>query len=144
MDQNREDMRKKLEEARQHFAKELHNDQVTVEREKLKRNRKAAGGVATHRQAWSDFEATDWASSGPITLVRDAHPHACRLACLACLPARWSAHSCGHVRWDVLMAIDSIGPSHRLIFHSRTSTTLSVWGATPPLRNGRLHIAKRP
>ena len=66
MGQNREDMRKKLEEARQHFAKELHNDQVSVERAKLKRTRKVASGVAAHRQAWVDFEATDWSSSGPI------------------------------------------------------------------------------
>ena len=64
--QNREDMRQKLEEARQHFAKELHNDQVSVEREKLKRTRKVASGVAANHQAWVDFEATDWASSAPI------------------------------------------------------------------------------
>jgi hypothetical protein len=70
MDQNREDMRKKLQEARDHFAKELHSDQVTMEREKLRRNRKMAGSWATHRQAWSEFEATDWESSGPIRLVR--------------------------------------------------------------------------
>ncbi len=73
MDQNREDMRKKLQQARDHFAKELHNDQITTEREKLRRNRKMAGSLATHRQAWADFEATDWGSSGPIRLVRRSY-----------------------------------------------------------------------
>ena len=69
MDQNREDMRKKLQEARDHFAKELHDNQVTMQREKLRQNRKVAGSLASHRQAWLDFEATDWGSTGPIKLV---------------------------------------------------------------------------
>lgn len=98
MDQNREDMRKKLQEARDHFAKELHNDQVTMEREKLRRSRKMAGSLAIHRQAWSDFEATDWASSGPIRLVRLSYiatlsPAASRCSWLQLLSALLSART---------------------------------------------------
>jgi len=68
-------MRKKLDEARHHFARELHNDQVSIEREKLKRNRRLASGVAAQRQAWAEFEAVDWAArSKKMRLVRLAHP----------------------------------------------------------------------
>ena len=92
MSQSREDMRKKLDEARHHFARELHNDQVSIEREKLKRNRRLASGVAAQRQAWAEFEAVDWAArSKKMRLVRLAHPRRGRRPRLTRAAARFFA-----------------------------------------------------
>ena len=115
-------MRKKLDEARHHFARELHNDQVSIEREKLKRNRRLASGVAAQRQAWAEFEAVDWAArSKKMRLVRP-RPPAPRTA------ATPHARGCAFFR--------------RATYRFRTGRTPCRWGASRRPRSGRRRTAR--
>merc|ERR1740130_407903 len=59
MQNQRKDMRSKLDEATKHFAREIHSDQVAHEREKLHRNRKMGRHIREHQEQWRDFEQAE-------------------------------------------------------------------------------------